>query len=89
MTDYSYFEQLKEKLEKDYLLDDTQAAEFAYLICEKVTVVCDPPPIPDRSMDFQWTHEDYDGVEDGNGWCGAASNHINALIEAFEVVYYG
>ena len=29
-------------------------------------IIFNPPPIPDRSHDWQWSHEEYDGAPDGN-----------------------
>lgn len=39
----------------------------------------DPPPIPIRSCDWQFFHEDYDGPEDGR--CGFAGSLADAKAE--------
>jgi hypothetical protein len=41
----------------------------------KWTIYYDPPPIPDRSCDFHFYHDDYDGAEDANdNRCGHGSS---------------
>lgn len=35
-------------------------------------------PMPDRNHDYDFWHDDYDGVDDGNGLCGTASSFEDA-----------
>lgn len=55
------------------------------------TITYNPPPIPVRSFDYEWVHDDYDGADDGNDRrCGhsesveAAKAAIDEQIEEME-----
>lgn len=42
----------------------------------------DPPPIPVRTCDWQFYHEDFDGAPDaGDNRCGSAASFADALNE--------
>lgn len=46
-----------------------------------------PKPIPDRSHDFDYYHDDYDhcSIEGGNGLCGTASSRDDAIEQILEL----
>lgn len=48
------------------------------------TITYDPPPIPIRSHDYQFCHDDYNGPEDGR--CGSAVSEKAAMIEIDEML---
>jgi len=46
----------------------------------------DPPPIPVRSCDWQFWHDDYDGAPDGNDRrCGFAGSLAAVVAEIHEL----
>lgn len=50
------------------------------------TIQFDPPPIPIRSQDWQYFHEDYDGAPDsGDTRCGACASMEECLSEILEL----
>lgn len=47
----------------------------------------DPPPIPVRSFDWSWVHDDYDGAPDGNdNRCGASASLEQAKADIDEQI---
>lgn len=46
------------------------------------TITFDPPPIPIRTLDWEWFHDDYDGPPDWR--CGRAASVEDALAEIAE-----
>lgn len=44
----------------------------------------DPPPIPIRSCDYHFVHEDYDGPEDSRCGSGASEWECRAMIDDIE-----
>ena len=46
-----------------------------------------PKPMPDRRYDYDYWHDDYDGVIDGNGLCGVAESVQAAIDEIGEIDY--
>lgn len=52
-----------------------------YRNCE---IYYDPPPIPDRSVDYHWRHEDYDGPPDRR--CGSCSSTEDCIKEIDEIL---
>lgn len=45
-----------------------------------------PPPIPIRTMDWQFWHDDYDGAPDGNDLrCGVAASIEAAIAEIHNI----
>ena len=51
------------------------------------TIAYDPPPIPTRSHDYQFVHEDYDGPEDLRCGSGATVEDCKDLIDEIESEY--
>ncbi len=49
------------------------------------TITYNPKPIPDRKFDYDFYHEDYDGVEDGNKLAGAAASIEDAIEQIAEI----
>jgi hypothetical protein len=48
----------------------------------KWTIRFEPPPIPVRSCDWQFVHDDFDGAPDGNDRrCGSAGSLAEAMAE--------
>lgn len=45
----------------------------------------DPKPIPDRSHDYNYWHDEHDGAIDGNHLCGTAGSVEDALEEINEM----
>ena len=45
----------------------------------------DPKPIPDRRHDYNYWHDDCDGVPDGNHLCGTAESVEAAIAEIGEL----
>lgn len=46
------------------------------------TITYHPPPIPNRSMDYQWCHDSYDGAPDaGDDRCGTAGSLEQAMSD--------
>ena len=56
-----------------------------YRNCE---IYYDPPPISDRSVDYRWVHEDYDGPPDRRFGFGptvkACKEEIDEILEEAE-----
>ncbi len=48
-----------------------------------------PKPMPDRSHDYDFWHEDYDGADGGNGLSGTASSHLDAVNQINDVMENG
>jgi hypothetical protein len=44
-----------------------------------------PKPIPDRSHDFDFWHDNYDGADGGNGLSGTASSALDAVNQINEM----
>jgi hypothetical protein len=44
-----------------------------------------PKPIPDRRFDYDFWHDNYDGVEDGNHLCGTAESIEDAVKQISEM----
>lgn len=46
----------------------------------------DPPPIPIRTLDWTYVHDDYDGAEDsGDRRCGYAPDIATCIVEINEI----
>jgi hypothetical protein len=43
----------------------------------------DPPPIPIRTCDWQYVHNEYDGPEDRR--CGSARTEFDCMLEIDEI----
>lgn len=50
-------------------------------------IVKNVKPIPDRQFDWDYWHENYDGVEDGNRLCGAAASWDDAVAQCWEMEF--
>jgi len=44
-----------------------------------------PKPIPDRSHDYDFVHDNYDGADGGNGLCGTAKSFTDAIAQIKEI----
>lgn len=65
--------------------EDHSATEIRY---GKWTIAYDPPPIPVRTFDWSFWHDDYDGAEDArDGRCGhgASVEDCKAQIDEMEL----
>ena len=49
----------------------------------EITYIC--PPIPVRNHDYQATHFDYDGPEDGRCFTGPSVESLKAEIDEWEL----
>ena len=47
-------------------------------------ISCDPKPIPSRSFDWDYVHEDYDGP--GDHRCGSCASKESAMVEIDEFI---
>jgi len=44
-----------------------------------------PKPIPDRSHDYDFVHDDYDGADGGNGLAGTAASFEDACQQIADI----
>lgn len=50
------------------------------------TITYDPPPIPIRTFDWQFVHDDFDGADDStDNRCGAAASVEACIAEIREL----
>jgi len=48
-------------------------------------IIHNPKPIPDRSFDYDFYHEDYDGADGGNGLAGCARSYDDAIDQIKDI----
>ena len=49
-------------------------------------IVYSPKPIPIKSFDWDFWHDNYDGADEGNGLCGCAESVDDAIKQINEII---
>ena len=49
------------------------------------TIEFNRKPIPDRQFDYEFSHENYDGADGGNGLCGTGSSLEDCRAQIREI----
>lgn len=64
---------------------DSYQRDCGFPDCIGWTIDKNIKPIPDRRFDYDFSHEDYDGADGGNGLAGSASSVADAMKQIAEI----
>lgn len=69
-----------------HVIGDAYQRDCCFPDCIGWSIEKNVKPIPDRSHDYDFSHENYDGADGGNGLCGTASSEIDAMEQIRELI---